>query len=76
MSMCVGFVEEAPEQDGIHDEGGRRMKEIVTCNPKWIVEVQVIKDTVHHAIDGFGCEITIIDKVSDGKKEQSKVRRY
>jgi len=74
MSTCVGFVEEAPKQYGVDDEGSWGMQEVVTCNPERIVEVQVIEGAVHYAVNGLGGEIAVIDEVSDGKKEQGKVR--
>ena len=48
MSAGVGFVYKAPEEDGIDDEGGWRMQEIVRGNPPGVVEVQVVECTVHH----------------------------
>ena len=52
------------------------MQEVMTCDPERIVEIQVIESAIHYTVNGLGGEITAIDKVSDGKEEQGKVRRY
>ncbi len=47
MSVRVGFVHEAPEQDGIEDERGRRVQEVVAGNPPGIVEIGRMDDIFH-----------------------------
>ena len=47
MSAGVGFVEKAPEQDGIDDESSGRVQEIMTCDPEWVIEVHLTEGFIH-----------------------------
>lgn len=49
MSAGADFIHEAPEQDGIDDERGRRVQDVVTRDPEWVVEVHLAKGFVHDA---------------------------
>lgn len=48
ISTSTDFVHEAPEENGVDNEGGWRVQEVVAGDPPGIVEVQIIECTVHH----------------------------
>ncbi len=47
MSARVWFVHETPEQDGIEDERGGRVQEIMRGNPPGICEISWVNDIFH-----------------------------
>jgi len=49
MSACAEFVHETPEQDGVDDQRGGRVQEVVPSDPERIVEILLAKGFVHDA---------------------------
>ncbi len=76
MSARTHFVREAPEGDSVNDQGRWRVEKVMPCNPKRIVEVQVIECFVHHANNDLCSEVAMVKRVPDGKEEQWKVWRH
>lgn len=48
MPARVGFAHEAPEQEGVNKQSGRRMQKIVGGDPPGIVEISGMDDVLHH----------------------------
>ena len=65
MAAGADFVHEAPEEDGVDEEGGGRVQEIMSCDPEWVVEVQVIECTRNHCRGWLQSYIPRIKIISD-----------
>ncbi len=63
MSTCVGLVSMAPEKNGIQQQGGWRMQQIMAGDPQWIVEVQIVKCVVHHSRYWLGGNMAVVKKI-------------
>lgn len=76
MSAGADFVHEAPEQDGVDHKSSRRVQEVMSCDPEWVVEVQVIECARNHCRGWLQSHIPRIKIISDREQSQRKIRYH
>lgn len=76
MSARADFVHEAPEQDGVNKQGGRRVQKIVGCDPRGIIEISGMDDVLHYTAGVLLKNGAIVHERSPRKQTERQVRQH
>jgi hypothetical protein len=75
MPTGVGFIHEAPEEDGVDEEGSGRVQDVVSRDPDWVVEIGRVDDVLHHVAGILLKNEAIVQKRPPREQAKRQVRQ-